>query len=61
LWPLAPIYVASAGKNEKVKLLPEGRADPALETLGGFTALELAANRGCLIVLEAEKKQFQMA
>jgi uncharacterized protein len=55
------IYVASASKNEKVKLLLEGGADTALKTLAGFTALELAANRACLKMLKAEDRQFQMA
>lgn len=48
----ALIYCASAGKTPLVQLLLTSGADPQLMTLDDFTALELAANPGCLKLLK---------
>jgi thiosulfate/3-mercaptopyruvate sulfurtransferase len=53
----ALIYAASAGKTAIVQLLLDAGADTTLETLDGFTALELAANRACMKMLRAAQKQ----
>lgn len=47
----ALIYSASAGKAEVVTLLLQHGADPALETVDGFSARDLAANIECLALL----------
>lgn len=45
------MYAASAGKADVVARLLDLGADPLPETLDGFSALDLAANRDCLTLL----------
>ena len=49
----ALMYAASTGKTAIVQLLLDAGADTALETLDGFTALDLVANRACMKLLRA--------
>ena len=49
----ALIYAASTGQTGIVQLLLDAGADTALATLDGFTALDLAANRGCIDMLRS--------
>jgi thiosulfate/3-mercaptopyruvate sulfurtransferase len=57
----ALIYAASAGKSEIVRLLLDAGADTTLETLDGFTALDVAANLACIEMLRDRHKHLQAA
>ena len=47
------MYAARMGRIGYIGELLSRGADPTLETLDGFTALELAANRACMKLLRA--------
>ncbi|MBU1397009.1 MAG: ankyrin repeat domain-containing protein, partial [Gammaproteobacteria bacterium] len=49
----ALIYAASTGQTGIVQLLLDAGADTTLATLDSFTALDLAANRGCIDLLRS--------
>jgi thiosulfate/3-mercaptopyruvate sulfurtransferase len=53
----ALIYAASAGKTAIVRLLLDAGADTTLETLDGFTALDVAATRACLEMLRDRTRE----
>jgi thiosulfate/3-mercaptopyruvate sulfurtransferase len=50
------MYSASSGRTTVVEKLLALGADVILETLDGFTALDMAANEGCLMLLRAAAK-----
>ncbi|MGB1092155.1 MAG: hypothetical protein ACPGYX_08530 [Oceanobacter sp.] len=47
------MYASSAGKTEWVDFLLKKNARTDVESLDGFTALDLAANIGCLKLLKS--------
>ena len=50
-------YCASSGKSDLVRQLLDAGANPELMTLDDFTALELASNVACLILLKAVRSK----
>ncbi|MHB9117512.1 MAG: ankyrin repeat domain-containing protein [Burkholderiales bacterium] len=55
------MYAASAGKTQVVAALLRAGADPTLQTLDDFTALDMAANLECLQLLRHAGKKSAVA